>query len=186
MGYDLHMVRTPATVDADELPNSSGVAGYYRFNVRGMAMTVGALEWADVIHYGRAPAIPSFPPAGLEEVRAVALVDHLHAGADLEPAATEAEFEAVQGYLEACDAAVSGSSLVDGKVGAYKFQSNDGWLVTPEECVAIAAGLRRHGEVIAREFFTDAGISAEDGRRWVAGFARYNEIAAEHGGYRVN
>jgi len=183
MGYDLQMVRTPPAADETELPNSSGIAGYYRFNVRGMSMTVGALEWAEAIHYRPAPW-PDTELDGMDDDRLLEVIDALD-GEETDPPPTEAELKVVRAHLAAHEAAVSGSSLVDGRVGAFKFQSNDGWLVTPEECVVLARQLREHAELIARDFFPDAGIEAEDGRRWILGFARYNEIAAEHGGYRV-
>ena len=184
MGYDLQMVRTPAAVDETELPNSSGIAGYYRFNMWGMNMTVGALEWADAIHYKPAPAIPEPDLDGIEEDRLFAAIGAIR-GEQTESPPTEAELQAGRAYLEAHEAAVSGSSVVDGRMGAFKFQSNDGWLVTPEECVVLARKLREHAELIARDYFPDAGVKREDGLKWILGFARYNEIAAEHGGYRV-
>lgn len=185
MGYDLQMVRTPAGADAQELPNSSGIAGYYRFNVRGMAMTVGALEWADAIHYRPAPEIPDLQLDGHPEERVIAAIEALRGADPGEAPPTAAELAVARAYLEAHEAAVSSSSLVDDRVGAFKFQSNDNWLVTPEECVVLARKLRAHAEMIARDYFPDAGVEQADGRKWILGFARYNEIAAEHGGYRV-
>ncbi|MCY1057618.1 hypothetical protein [Nannocystis sp. SCPEA4] len=186
MGFDLQMVRTPAAADEAELPNSSGIAGYYRFNVWGMNMTVGALEWADAIHYKSAPPIPEPELNGIDEDRLFETIEALRGEAP-ETAAppTEAEVRAARAYVQAHEDSVSASSLVDGRVGAYKFQTNDGWLVTPEECVVLARKLRQHAELIARDYFPDAGVKQDDGRRWILGFARYNEIAAEHGGYRV-
>ncbi|PCC75372.1 hypothetical protein SAMN02745121_03901 [Nannocystis exedens] len=186
MGYDLQMVRTPEAADETELPNSHGIAGYYRFNLWGMRMTVGALEWADAIHDGPAPEIPDLELNGLDEDRVFTAIEALRGDAPADaPTPTQAELAAARAYVQAHEAAVSASSLQDGRVGAFKFQTNDGWLVTPEECAALARKLRQHAEVIARDYFPDADVSREDGLKWMLGFARYNEIAAEHGGYRV-
>ncbi|WAS99198.1 hypothetical protein [Nannocystis punicea] len=186
MGYDLQMVRTPPAADENELPNSSGIAGYYRFNMWGMRMTVGALEWADAIHYGPAPEIPELELDGLDEDRVFAALEAVRGEAPEDaPAPSAAELAAARAYLQAHEAAVSASSLQNGRAGAFKFQSNDGWLVTPEECAALAGKLRQHADLIARDYFPDADVSREDGHKWILGFARYNEIAAEHGGYRV-
>lgn len=192
MGYDLQMVRAPASVDEDELPNSSGVPGYYRFNNWGMRMTVGALEWADAIHGGAAPPFPEFPPAGLDVDRAYAALDRLSVAPDDETfdedggdPPTDAEIEAVRIYKAARDRVAATPSIVDDRIGGYKFASNDGWLITPDECRIVARRLRERVDMIARDFFPDAGVSEADGRRWLLGFARYNELAAEHGGYRV-
>lgn len=189
MGYDLHMVRTPDAVDP-ELANSYDRPGYYRFNVWGMGVTVGALEWADAIHHGDAPPIPELEVPGLDEERIHAAIEFIQAeqdddGDDADEPPTEAELAAARAYLRAHEEAVSASSLQEGRVGAFKFQSNDGWLVTPEECREIARKLRASADVIASDYFPDAGVARADGERWVLGFARYNEIAAEHGGYRV-
>ena len=185
MGYDLQMVKTPASADERELPNSSGVPGYYRFNSWGMRMTLGALEWADALRWPTPPELPEFPPAGFDEDRMEAAIAALRGERPTGSPPTADELAAAREHLRELEAAVSGSSLVDGRIGAYKFESNAGWLVTPEECLALAARLRASAEVIASDFFTDAGLTAEDGLRWVLGFARYNEVAAEHGGYRV-
>lgn len=192
MGYDLQMVRAPASVDEEELPNSSGVPGYYRFNNWGMRMTVGALEWADAIHGGAAPRFPDFPPPGVDVDRAYAALDRLSVAPgdetydeDEGDPPTDAELDAVRTYKIARDLIAAKPSIVDDQVGAYKFASNDGWLITPDECRILARRLRASVDMIAEQFFPDAGVSAEDGRRWLLGFARYNELAAEHGGYRV-
>ncbi|MEZ4453483.1 MAG: hypothetical protein R3B09_28745 [Nannocystaceae bacterium] len=193
MGFDLQMVRAPASADIQELPNSGGVPGYYRFNTWGMKLTLGALEWADAIHYAQAPTFPPFPPAGVDVDRAYAALERVNVGPDDETyddtegddPPTDAEIAAVRIYKAARDAVAEASSIIDGQVGAYKLVTNDAWLVTPEECRILAARLREHVELIARDFFPDAGVSVEDGRTWLLGFARYNELAAEHGGYRV-
>lgn len=185
MGYDLQMVQTPSSADERELPNSSGVPGYYRFNSWGMRMTLGVLEWANATYWAKPPIRPGFPPAGFTEERIAGAICVLRGEEPSASPPTEAELAAAREYLRAHEEAVSGSSLVDGRIGVYKFESNEGWLVTPAECLALASRLREHAEVIARDMFTDAGLTAEEGLRWVLGFARYNEIAAEHGGYRV-
>jgi hypothetical protein len=77
-------------------------------------------------------------------------------------------------------------TIVDGRVASYKWESNDGWLVTPAECRIIAERVRKSADMIAREFFTDIdGMTEEQGRAWVTGWIRFHELAAEHGGYRV-
>jgi hypothetical protein len=186
VGFDFKMVRTPASADEAELPNSGGVPGYYRFNTRGMAMTMGVFEWADVLHWEGRPTLPTLASSGMHDDRARAAIAAVRGHGDPDERLTDAELAAARELLRAHDEAVSRDSLRDGRVGAWKFASNDGWLVTPDECRAIAARLRAHAEVIASDFFPDAGIPYKDGLKWVLGFARYNEIAAEHGGYRVH
>jgi hypothetical protein len=186
MGFDLQMVRAPAAADEEELPNSGGVAGYYRFDLREMQVTVGALERAEALHDGPAPEIPELACEGLDEERVFAAIEALRGEAGAGAAApTEAELAAARAFIAAHEAAMSASSIVGDRVGAFKFETNDGWLVTPEECRLLARKLRARCEALAREYFPAAGVQEAAARRWIVGFARYNEIAAEHGGYRV-
>lgn len=187
MGYDFTMVRTPPSVDARELPNSNGIPGNYRFTTWGMQMTLGALEWADAIHYERTHTLPALEVGALDTDDVAAAFASLAApgGEPVGPTPSAAALDLVRRHQRACEEVLTRSSLRDGRVGAYKFQSNDGWLVTPEECEVLDRCLRASAAMIARDMFTDAGLTAEDGLRWVLGFARYNAVAAEHGGYRV-
>lgn len=187
MGFDLSMVRKPPSVDERELPNSNGIPGNYRFTTWGMQMTLGALEWADAIYYGRAPALPALDVGGLDEEGVVAALAALVAPGEgsAGPAPSAEALDLARRHLRACEDVLTRSSLCDGRVGAYKFRSNDGWLVTPEECEVLDARLRASATMIARDMFTDAGLTADEGLRWVLGFARYNAVAAAYGGYRV-
>jgi len=72
-------------------------------------------------------------------------------------------------------------------VPSYKFHSNDGWLVVPEECIAIASGLRaalaRVGpDILPRAF---KYMSESEVTAWVLSWATYNEVASRHDGYQV-
>jgi hypothetical protein len=98
-------------------------------------------------------------------------------------------------------------------LASCKLESNDGWLVTPRECSAVAEGLRtameRHGDdllptsvpedVMAlieelrqeypEEVLEDAGIevpSGESASELVQLWIAFHEQAAERGGYRVH
>ena len=54
--------------------------------------------------------------------------------------------EPITATAKAADAAadaIKASHAGNGRVPAFKFGSNDGWLVTPEECLTLAAALRR-------------------------------------------
>ncbi|MEO1272212.1 MAG: hypothetical protein AAFX99_29295, partial [Myxococcota bacterium] len=99
---------------------------------------------------------------------------------------TPAEETLVGAFLKAHDAWRDASSIEEGLVGLYKFKSNDGWWVNPDECRIIADKIREHAEVIAEDFFTDAGYCADTGRQWLKGWADFNALAAENGGYRVH
>jgi hypothetical protein len=191
MGYDMKMVRTPDRVPAGYTPPFPDSPGYFRYAVRAMNLVVGAMEWAGAIYHAERPRFPPFPPPGFADAeRAAAVLDRLALGVDdgpeaFDPPATAEELESAGRYRAACEALVTRETLQDDAVAAYKWRSNEGWLVTPAECRAVARRVRAHTEVIARDYFTDAGMSAEQGRAWLEGWAGFHELAAEHGGYRV-
>ena len=66
-----------------------------------------------------------------------------------------------------------------GQVPAFKFCSNDGWHITPKECLAIALGLSNLFKN------PDSGISQED-LAWAAPFVLYCLAAANHRGFYVH
>ncbi len=79
-----------------------------------------------------------------------------------------------------------------GRVPDFKFGSNDGWIVTADEARDIADGLFRlladnWGAILhALSQLSIVGeLSEEDARTWTQSWARYNDLAAGHGGYVV-
>ena len=80
------------------------------------------------------------------------------------------------------------------KVPAFKFSTNDGWLVDPEECRLIARALRK-AVANSSKFFglfssflpsrKESGISKREAGQWILNWAAYNEVASKHGGYKV-
>jgi hypothetical protein len=99
-----------------------------------------------------------------------------------------------------------------GKVPAYKFEVNDGFLVAADECTAIAKALRSYrpdpakladlkkvwhdreaavnaavGDKVGTPVYGDEelSLSLADWKQWIADWAAYNEVAARHGGYLV-
>lgn len=107
--------------------------------------------------------------------------------------------------------AVAATRLARG-VPTFKFTSNDGWIVLPDECLAIAAALRA---CVVDDSFTSrvnemsdsideavraaleamghppasairAPMSQPELARWITGFAAWNEVAATAGGYTVS
>ncbi len=73
-------------------------------------------------------------------------------------------------------------------VDLYKFKSNDGWLITPEECRHIASRLRKfvaENEVGSYLSFFDDDPPKEEVEGWLTSFADYCENAAENEGFKV-
>ncbi len=168
------------------------------------AMAVmAALLWdLGVLVDREAPPFPSWPPPGLSAER----VEAIHEGGD----ATPEERAAYDAWSRAYEAVAATQS--PGGVPTFKLASNDGWIVLPDECRAIAAALRacvvddaftrRVNEI--SESITDAvrraleasghssfaptsapTMSQPEVAQWIAGFATWNEVAATVGGYTV-
>jgi hypothetical protein len=101
-----------------------------------------------------------------------------------------------------------------GKVPAFKFSSNDGFVVSAAESAIIATKLRAYAKHLTaaklaqlekvyrdaqRPLVEDAkrrgetvligneglGLTLEDYRTWILEWAAFNEVAAHHRGYRV-
>jgi hypothetical protein len=77
----------------------------------------------------------------------------------------------------------TGRSAEPGAIPAYKFLSNDSWIVVPEECEAIAAALER--VVSDTRGHLQPSPGEQIGLDLFERFARFNRKAAAHGGYIV-
>ncbi len=68
-------------------------------------------------------------------------------------------------------------------VPAFKFGSNDAWIVTPDECTIVATALERVvGDTKAH---LQPSPDEQMGLNLLERFARFNRTAAAHGGYVV-
>lgn len=107
-------------------------------------------------------------------------------------------------YEQQVAAIVERPGSTAGKVPAYKFESQDSWLVSPDESRALAAALQRALDRRGDALFPDEEPknriteqlerdddepmqlpAAEEAREWVAAWIAFNEEAAGKGGYRV-
>jgi len=75
-------------------------------------------------------------------------------------------------------------SPIEGRVPIVKFGSNDGWIVTPEESLAIADSLTKlvnNNKNVPRQYDWDPG----DDISFAVEFSDYCRRAAKRGGFRV-
>lgn len=179
MGLDLTMLRTPDEM-AEDVPDLVRESpGYFRGVPHDVMNAAGIFdEDAESLEF------PDWPPAGLRKARAAQLCSLFEAPAvddpvysllELKP--TYRELRVMQKYVTEYGRARAVRSKKQGRVPALKFGSNDGWIVTPEECLIIAYRLRSY---LAKE--SPAG---NDDPEWVDAFAVFNEVAAKYGGYEV-
>jgi len=207
MGLDLSMLRTPdeMTEDVPALVRES--PGYFRGAPFDIMDAAGIFD--DDVEYLK---FPDWPPAGLKESRAEQLLSLLEPPAEEDPVyslldlkPTYRELRVMQKYVTEKARARTVRSKKQGRVPALKFDSNDGWIVTPEECLIIAYRLRSYlaeespadrDDQNWRDVFLkaangdpdahDAFLKAEDeDSEWVDAFVVFNEVAAKYGGYEV-
>ena len=107
----------------------------------------------------------------------------------LKPEERPAVADGISRYLTRFERA-TGRRAPPGKALAYKFATNDGWLITPGECRAIATGLagalaRRRRKLIRGLAARGYDRTEESVARLLEPWAQYNRFAADQGGYRI-
>jgi hypothetical protein len=214
MGYDLHMAERPAAVPEGYVPQYEGQPEYFRVRAEPMKVLVALMAEADAVSLEPTPEFPRWPPPGLDEKRAAAIAAHRRDGGRLTPPLTIFEQAALRASEDALEAILRRPSAEPGRVPVYKFQSNDGWWVSPEECRGLDRSLRRFADELSDDVlaavlapfeavqrreaehyrrtqgfvplgFESPILTTESAREWLREFAAYNALAAEHGGYHV-
>jgi hypothetical protein len=196
MGYDMFMLRNPEAATPGYEAQDEGQPEYWRFNSAGMAGMLEIMGKAKVVDDNTtAPPMSDWPPRGmLSEERAEELADWAWWAEEAEKPPTDSEIQRLKPWLDELDRWRRTPSSQKGRVPAFKFRTNDGWIVTPEECTIIADGLqsgvdrskgllgRLTGIVPAPR---RSGISREEAAKWILQWAGYNRAAARFGGYSV-
>lgn len=187
MGFDLYMFQEP---------RYQAAISHFQTGARGMAMLTDVMEESGVIdpvRYLDTPIDAPWPPPGMEELRAEYILGYMDGEGDApHPPPSEAEQAACRQYKAVRDAWLATRSAQPGKVPAFKFSNNGGWIVTPEECDIIATAL----EKLLADLDEDGAIALA--RRiewdpddvdtlidWLEDRKDYNRVAATHGGYAV-
>lgn len=152
---------------------------YFRLNIWAMGRWVNAMRTLDMVCQPSEsrdwPEIESFGVTW-EDVEAVDYPD------DVKPRSPELH-QAAQRYVAARDALLAAHGGECPGIPEHKFGSNDGWIVTPAECLAALRILREHSAEVVLSALEDAGIGDVGyWDRWV----QYLVGAVSHGGFEVN
>lgn len=147
---------------SQQMNKATGEAEYYRFNIWSMARVREVLCVLGVLD-------EEFPFPELPESY---------------PLTDEAE-----DYLRELDD-LRAMHAGNGKVPYYKFCSNDGWIVTPEECEALSkailsAGKEKIKSILERYVEPDARDSLDEFAEYIVEFGKYCERCASLGGFAV-
>lgn len=159
MGYDMYLIKTPA----------DGSDGYFRLNIWGMSMARDLMAERGML----CSAEPSGDWPRCPDNAAYEWVKYPDDRQGAQPSpeaigAAEVYIAEQKRYLSAHEGECPG-------IPVHKFGSNDGWIVTPPECIAALAALG-----LAR----DKGIAEPDAKWWPEWIA-YLHLAAEHDGFEV-
>lgn len=201
MGYDMYTVQGPdeqeraafqkaqqrldalassakgAAVDRDawqaawtEMANAR--RSYFRLNIWGMGTCREVMDAFGMLTDEPQPHFPDLQDYGLTEYPE----DPQDYEIEEERAEVEAELtEAQRRYLDAVKAVTDADS--DGGIPAYKFSSNDGWLVTPQQISAALATYQKADDADRQALTAELGWWPE----WIA----FLEHAKDRGGFRV-
>jgi hypothetical protein len=190
MGLTMRLVREPVVYPAGYLAQHRDQPSCYHFANGSISVCLAVMQAADVIDdQTEAPRFPCWPPPGASD-RQVRLIEKYLDDAELRRTRLSAqELTLVQTFERQLEQAVTTPAKRPGKVPEFKFKSNDGWLISPAECRAVAAGLARllrEGHPPLFQWLTLKGYSAEDARAFIRQWRNFNQLAADCGGYRVS
>lgn len=215
MGMDITMNAPPTPAEVQQAGLDKDQPDYFRFNWGGMhAMVMAMVAAGALAEDDKAPALPPWPPKGMTadtQARFEAAYGDPKAEAKLSPA-ERTQLRALRATQQRL---LATHSKHKGMVPAYKFLSNEGWIVAGDECRTIATRLRAYAKRVTQKdldalgkAYADAqrplteaikkegeitvvgneslGISVDEFRTWAAEWAAYNEVAAKHGGYHID
>lgn len=215
MGMDITMNEPPTAAEVRQAKLDHDDPAYYRFNHGSMAaMVLTMISAGAVVQGDPAPTFPTWPPAGTPADRKD-LLDEALADASLEVKLTPPEQIRVRTVRKRWKQLLATHSARKGKVPAFKFMSNEDWIVAGDECTVIATKLRAYAAHLTQrdldafdKAYTESqraltakiqqpgmttvlgneglGISLDEFRAWIEQWATFNEIAARHGGYHVD
>jgi hypothetical protein len=146
MGFDMYTVLPVKKVPEDYEPIFDDTPGYYQLTFTGMFEVVAAMAAAGCLDEKMAaPRQPRWPPRGISEERGEELRPFVVDPKKLPRYIRPDEAPIVERFLKRWHAAAGRRSKEAGKVPAFKFTSNDGWWVRPEECLAAGGEPRAAG-----------------------------------------
>lgn len=214
MGMDITMNEPPTPAEIRQAKLDPDSPDYFRFNWSGMHVMVMTMVAAGaVVETDVAPTFPAWPPPGTPEKRKEILGEAL-GDATLDVQLTPPERIVVRDARVTWKKILSTRSKQRGKVPAFKFVSNEGWIVGGDECTVIAKQLAAYAAKITQadldkldraymatqKKLMDAtlkpgeidvlgnrglGMTLAEYKQWMVTWAAFNAIAAKHGGYRV-
>jgi hypothetical protein len=195
MSFWMQFVRPSTSLPEWYEPPTSDFPDMYDLTIQGMGAIVTAMSVADLLDKETAaPELPRWEDVGLSTERGQELFDYwVYRPEPGRPTLADVlephERPAVAEYLARFEAATGQPAPPERALG-YKFRTNDGWLVTPDECLVIADGLDEaltnfRGTLVLELRWRGYSHTEESIADLLSPWAKYNRVAADHGGYRV-
>lgn len=190
MGFDLRMLEEPVELGQEYQPEFDDDPGGFQMTSAGMGIMVEVMHKAGVLEFDTSEPQWPWPTTVLPAARAELLEEWVFMVENPEVEPTEEEKRLLMPVRDEIDRAKRCRSVQPGKVPAFKFSTNDGWIVVPQECLAITQGLKaaieRDGAVGFLPSEEAIGLSEKEVKDWVLNWAAFNELAARHGGYSID
>ena len=213
MGFDMQMVTPPKQLPPAYVAQYADQPGYYRFKTSAMVIMVAVMEGAGVLGDDPSPQWPPWPPKDVPPERLKLIEEAVNKG-EVMPGLSELERRIATSAIDASKKLRSTPSKKPNRVPAFKFRSNDGWLVTTEECSIVARGLRNYAnhlkqqdlDSLAKQYQASQkklvqgavaqgeivlsgneglGLSLAELKKWVLEWVAFNDLASHHDGYLV-
>ena len=181
LDYEAAQLSVEAAYNAADEAHTS----YFRLNIWGMARYADAMYRLGMVYISRPPRWPAWPEFDDDQrdQQFTAAYDHLEHDEVLPDDVPADILEAVRAYVEQTTQ-IRREHPGDGTtIPAHKVDSNDGWVVTPEEIRAALAVHDAHPQrdaVLAAIIGTDKN-AIDDWHRWIA----YLRRAVDCDGFRV-
>lgn len=160
--------------------------------LRFSTVLLNALSTADALCDRDAPESPPWPASGstLTSERAEAILAHFEGEEPIDPKVSAAEKREWSAYTKARAKWLASKSPQKAKVPAFKFQSNDGWIVDAKESALIAEAIAsvlsddEQFELLC-DILDVTRAAQKSVREGLAKFQRFNERCAKGDGYTV-
>jgi hypothetical protein len=165
----------PMLADAPEM---------YQVNNYGMELICRALSVANILDENcESPDFDATLPDWLSPERVDEITDALEFGDEPDPPMTEKERNAIQEAETAQQALLETRSPNSGKLPAFKFGSNDGWVVTAEECAIICSAIER---ILTNDHQRKSACPTDEARTLIENWWQYVSVAQGTGGFTVH
>jgi hypothetical protein len=155
----------------------------YQVNNQGMGIICRALSASKVLDADcECPSFDATLPEWLKPRRVDEIMDALECGDEPDPPMTDEEKQAIDEAQLAQERLLETTSPKPGMVPAFKFGSNDGWVVTANECKSIGLAMER---LLADDQLLNSVCPAGDSRSLLVDWRNYVHVAEETGGFTV-